>query len=236
MFDAEELFGTNAEAEEREVELDAPLLLRAKKIGTSFLELQKNKELRLQALKAELEAERNLLKKKEENLALISEVRVILQELSEKTRIQILSGLENVVRTYIQAVFGEEFDFEAVPEISRNKMAIEFWVIDRTDPNDILRMPPEGNMGGGLLDTVAIGLHFALIDMLPEELHGPVFFDEPSKMVSGDLIYRIGQLIKESQRIFELQVIMVTHHAELQEIFDNSIVLKKEKGVAYVVE
>lgn len=215
--------------------LDLKLLQQVESIGQSFMKHQKEKELRLRTLKAELEAERQELERAEQNLELIQQVRVVLQELSEKTREKILSGLETVVRKYVQAVFGESFDFEAKPRIVRGKMAIDFFVIDATNPDAIVRMVPEGNMGGGLLDTVAVALHFALIDMLEQPLQGPVFFDEPAKMVSNDLIYSIGQLIKQSQRIFGIQVIMITHHEQLQDIFDHAVVLRKEKGVVHVV-
>jgi len=233
MFDANELFSPE---ETTDVGLDLPLLKQVKVIGTQFIDKQKEKQQRLSLLKEQLEQEKRELTKIEDNLALISQVRVVLQNLSDQTRIQILAGLESVVRTYIQAIFGEEFDFEAKTRIHRSSMAIDFFVIDSTNPNAVVRLTPEGNMGGGLLDTVAIALHFALIDMLPEPLKGPVFFDEPAKMASNDLIYSIGQLIKQSQRIFDLQVIMITHHQQLQEIFDHTILLKKEKGVAQIVK
>lgn len=216
--------------------LDRPLLQKVQAIGDEFLKRHQEKENRLELLKESLRREEEELAAIESNLELISQVRIVLQKLSETTRTQILAGLESVVRTYIQAIFGESFDFEATPRIYRSNMVIDFFVIDRTNPDAVIRMVPEGNMGGGLLDTVAIGLHYALIDMLPEKLVGPIFFDEPAKMASNDLIYSIGQLIKESQRIFGVQVIMITHHEQLQEIFDHTILLKKEKGVAQVVK
>ncbi|PGQ88220.1 ATPase [Priestia megaterium] len=183
----------------------------------------------LDRLEAELQKNEKELKELEELLELYEEVRLVLQELAETTREQISSELEHVVTLCLQAVFGEELSFEIEIDTSRNNTVVEFYVVD-TSGDEILRQPPEDSMGGGIVDTCAIGLRFGLLQILNPKPKGPIILDEPAKMVSGGRIIAIASLFQELTDMFKKQAIFVTHHTPIMDVVENPIYFEKVNG------
>lgn len=163
-------------------------------------------------------------------IALYEEVRVFLQEMAEATRKQVAAGLENIVTLCLQSVFGPEMSFEIDIDTSRNNTVIEFYVVN-TEGETAVRQTLEDSYGGGVVDTAAIGLRYGMLKVLNPEPIGPIILDEPAKMVSGDRIRSIGSLIRELNRLFKKQSIMVTHHEPLMDMVDNAIYFEKVDGV-----
>jgi DNA repair ATPase RecN len=163
-------------------------------------------------------------------IELLEKVRVFMQSLAEATRDEIMSGLQHVVTICLQSVFGPHLRFEIEVETKRNNTGIEFYIVDESGDVPV-RLKPEGNMAGGELDTISIGLRFGLLKVLNPSPEGPVFLDEPAKMISGDRVHSIANLLKELSKMFDKQIIMVSHHEALIDVVDNSIYFKRENGV-----
>lgn len=170
-----------------------------------------------------------VLKTYPNNLKLLEEVRVFMQTLAEATRDEMMYGLQEIVTRCLQSTFGPHLSFEIEVETKRNNTGIEFYVVN-TSGEHTIRLKPEENMGGGVIDTISIGLRFGLLKILTPAPEGPIFLDEPAKMVSGDKIDSIANLLKELADLFDKQVIMVTHHDSLLDIVDNAIYVRNENG------
>lgn len=162
---------------------------------------------------------------------LLEEVRVFLQQLAEATRDELMRGLQTVVTLCLQHVFGPHLRFEIEIGTIRNNTAIEFYVVNE-DGDLPVRLKPEDAMGGGLIDTVSIGLRFGLLKILNPAPIGPMFLDEPAKMVSADKVDYIGHLLKELSKMFDKQVFLVTHHTQLMDIADRGFYVRQEKGIS----
>lgn len=175
----------------------------------------KQNEINLESIKKKLE--------------LFEEVRIFFQELAEIARVEVASDLEHVVTLCLQAVFGEDFSFEIEIDTSRNNTVIEFYVIDNSGPEPV-RRPPEASMGGGTVDTCAIGLRFGLLQILDPKPVGPIILDEPAKMVSEGIVEGIASLLKELTTIFKKQTILVTHHKTVEDVIENPIHFEKVNG------
>ena len=163
------------------------------------------------------------------DIALFEEVRVFLQELAEVTRNEIMAGLQQVVTLCLHSVFGEHLTFEIEVETLRNKTSVEFFVLNNSGEHTV-RLRPEGNMGGGVIDTVAIGLRFGLLKILSPSPKGPIILDEPAKMVSGDRVDSIATLLQELTTMFDKQNILITHHTSLMDIVDHAVFLENVEG------
>jgi DNA repair exonuclease SbcCD ATPase subunit len=185
-------------------------------------------------LEQEIERNRNEYEQLVADIELFEQSRVFLQTLAEAARKQIASGLEKVVTLCLQAVFGEGLSFEVDIITSRNTTAVEFYVVN-TEGDQTVRFTPEESMGGGVVDTVAIGLRYGLLKILNPPPIGPIGLDEPAKMVSGNLVKNIATLVQELNLMFGKQCIIVTHHEALMGIMDNSIYVVKERGISKIV-
>lgn len=200
-----------------------------------YINQYNRKDYELQSLKKRAEELNGRLNGIPSSLDLLEEVRIFLQTLAEATRKEITAGLEEIVTRCLQSVFGPSMSFEIEAETKRNNVGLEFYVVDKNvvDPitREPLRLIPEDNLGGGVIDTISIGLRFGLFKVINPAPEVPfIFLDEPAKMVSGDRIDNIGNLIKELSDIFGKQIIMVTHHQPIMDILDNAIYVRNING------
>lgn len=183
----------------------------------------------LQTLRRELQAEEDILNELVPLGELYEEARVFLQELAEVARTEMMEGLQTAGTLGLQFVFGPELTFEIEVDTKRNNTAIEFWINDTSGP-ELVRVKPEENVGGGVLDSLSIGMRYGLLKVRKPAPIGPMFLDEPAKMVSLDLVPSIGQLMKTLARIFKKQTNIITHHRNLLEE-EHTIYFKKVKGI-----
>lgn len=199
------------------------------RLADAYLEDYRNKERRLEHLDGEIKRLLVELQKYPAQLDLLEQVRLFMQTLAEATRDEIMSGLQQIVTRCLQSVFGPHLSFEIEVETKRNNTGIEFYVRNEAGEHPV-RLKPEENMGGGVIDTISIGLRFGLLKILTPVPEGPIFLDEPAKMVSADRIDSIANLLKELSDLFDKQVIMVTHHNSIMEVVDNAIHVYNENG------
>lgn len=194
-----------------------------------------NKKVELGMLKKELASMEQMLEAIPAKIEMLEKVRVFLQTLGETTRNEIMAGLEQITTRCLQSVFGEHFTFEIEVITSRNNTGVEFYLVNH-HYTPALRMKPNDNLAGGEVDVIGIGLRFGLLKVINPKLlpNGPIILDEPAKMVDGNRINMIGNLIRELEEIFERQIIMVTHHLPLMEILDHTITVRNEYGRSVV--
>lgn len=189
--------------------------------------------IKIEMLEKDIEKNQDTFDKLTEEIALFEEVRVFLQQLAQAARKQVAAGLESIVTLCLQSVFGPTMSFEIEIDTNNNNTVIDFFVVN-TDGEHTVRFPPEESMGGGVVDTCAIGLRYGILKVLDPEPIGAVILDEPAKMVSGDKVTSIGELIRELNRIFGKQCIVVTHHEPLMDIVDKAIFFEKIDGITHV--
>jgi DNA repair ATPase RecN len=186
----------------------------------------------LKRLNLEIEAKK---KKRDElvpNGELLEEVRVFLQTLAKVARIEMMAGLQTAGTMGLQFVFGPDLSFEIEVDTKRNNTAIEFYVVDKSG-EVLIRKKPEDNMGGGVVDSLAIGMRYGMLKVRKLRPIGPMLLDEPAKMVSGDLVSNISDLIKKCTVIFQKQTILVTHHVQLMDVA-HTIYFQRKKGVTTI--
>lgn len=190
-----------------------------------------NQKRELVRLEQELEEKKRRREELVQNLALFEEVRVFLQKLAVTARDKVMSGLQDVVTMCLQIVFGPDIHFEIEVDTKRENTAVEFYVVNTRGEKPV-RKKPDKRMGGGVVDTVAIGLRYGLMKVVKPEPKGPMGLDEPAKMVSPDRVESIGKLLKQLSVIFGKQTILVSHHEALIDILDNPIRVRQVRGVS----
>jgi DNA repair exonuclease SbcCD ATPase subunit len=183
----------------------------------------------LKQLNLEIEAKQ---KKRDELIPhgeLLEEVRVFMQTLAKVARTEMMEGLQTAGTMGLQFVFGPDMAFETEVDTKRNNTAIEFWVVD-TSGDEVVRKKPEDNMGGGVVDSLALGMRYGMLKVRKPKPIGPMILDEPAKMVSSDLVPHIGELIKTLTKLFNKQTILITHHEQLMDV-EHTIYFQRKRGV-----
>jgi DNA repair exonuclease SbcCD ATPase subunit len=184
----------------------------------------------------QMENEIESMKKKRDELIphgqLLEEVRIFMQTLAKVARAEMMEGLQTAGTMGLQFVFGPDLTFEIEIDTKRNNTAIEFYVVD-TSGEEVVRKKPEDNMGGGVVDSLAIGMRYGMLKVRKPSPIGPMILDEPAKMVSSDLVPNISELIKTLTKIFKKQTIFVTHHEQLMDV-EHTIHFQKKKGITII--
>lgn len=193
----------------------------------SYIQQTEDMRNQLQNLASQCERINNALHTIPSQTELLNEVRTFLHVLSEATRNEVTRGLEQVVTLCIHTVFGEDYNFKIKVTSKSNNPSVDFLVVD-TSGEAPYELPPDYSFGGGMIDTIAIGLRFGLLKVLPVPPRGPIMLDEPAKMVSKDRAERVANMIKELALIFNKQIIMVTHSEEIMQTTDNCIIVHKD--------
>lgn len=176
-----------------------------KAINKKFDSLSTNKKLLEKGVKnyadklEEIETELNDAKSAREEI----------QKAAQKTQESIQTHFGDVVTTALQAVGFTDYEFTPIFEKRRNKTECDM-VLKKGDKY----FKPEHYVGGGVIDVCAFALRVALWKL---EGTAPVLvFDEPFKLVSRDLLPNVSLLIKEFQKEFNAQIIIITHYDDLE--------------------
>ena len=175
-------------------------------------------------------ADKNMLSEREKRLKELAELKetvlksqVLVQEVASEVQSQLSLKLGSIVNLGIQTCFpGYTFEIAYVP--SRGKTEVQFIVKDGDTPVDVMNQN-----GGGFVDVIAFCLRLAVYSI--SNSADTMIFDEPFRFVSKGLRPRIAELVGVLSERLGLQIIEVTHIAELTDGTTNFVV-RKEKGVS----
>lgn len=180
----------------------------------------------LESLEVELEQSRS-------EVELLEKVILLLQRTSEYAREQSKQQIESLVTKCLQFVFDKSISFEIDIYEQRNTANADFYLVNTIGDIDI-RTKPEVSNGGGIVDIISLALRISFLELNDPKLEGPIIFDEPAKHVSEDYIFNIGDFLKESSRMFDRQIIMITHNPHLAALADLSYIVEIEDNISKV--
>ncbi|WDC83990.1 ATPase [Caloramator sp. mosi_1] len=188
------------------------------------LEAEKEKyfELRgqLQALNSEKEKLEDKLKALENRELTLLESRRLLQNVSEYARDQSKQQIEHIVTNCLQYIFNSNIEFKIELNEKANRNEADFYVITPLENGQNVTTRPEVSRGGGVVDIVSLALRIALLEAHNPKINGPLILDEPAKHVSEDYVINVAEFLKQVSKMFNRQIIMVTHNMHLLESAD----------------
>lgn len=196
----------------------------------NYYQIEKGKrdilQEQLESLEVELEQSRS-------EVELLEKVILLLQRTSEYAREQSKQQIESLVTKCLQFVFDKSISFEIDIYEQRNTANADFYLVNTIGDIDI-RTKPEVSNGGGIVDIISLALRISFLELNDPKLEGPIIFDEPAKHVSEDYIFNIGDFLKESSRMFDRQIIMITHNPHLAALADLSYIVEIEDNISKV--
>lgn len=168
----------------------------------------------------------------EANLVKFSDALDFLYKFSEFTRNEVKTKLETLTNLALSSVFTDKkMEFRVVP--NRNKKGLFYELYITTDGKIT---PLEDCKGGGVLDIISLCLRISYLRIYKATLRQVLILDEPFKNL--DDIRRpaaIGWLSTTAKEM-GLQLIIVTHFADLIEKADKAIRVVQINGVSKVYE
>ena len=173
-------------------------------------------------------AEQNKLSKLEDDINNLSKARTIIQQAALDTQQHLQVRLSTLVSSALEAVFpdqGLEFRIQFVPKRGRTECSLE------VGENGVFNPPMEAH-GGGVVDVVSFALRMSFWSM--QRTRPTIILDEPMKFLSADLVPLAAEMIRGMSDKLGVQVIMVTHIEEFQNIADNVITVKRSGNISCI--
>jgi len=157
--------------------------------------------------------------------------RDVVTDVLSLTQQQVQSYLERVVSSALQTVYGEDYSFELELAIRRNQPEITPWIV-----RDGTRFSPRDEVGGGVLDVVAIALRLAMWSLRKPRSASVFLLDEPGKFVSQDKQPQFGRMLQELSSTLGIQMIVVSHSNSIIESVSKTYNVTIESGISTVKE
>ena len=184
-----------------------------------------------------LKGKRELLEKQREEavgkqteaqnqLGVFGMVQILLQKTSDYARQQVKARIEDIVSEALNVVFGGNHRFMIELSLKGNQPVAEYYLNDETTLTTLEK--PDYDRGGGKVDIIALALRLAVGEM--ENVDGPLFLDEVGKHVSKEYAPAVAYFLKEYSANFGRQIILITHNADLAEIGEVSLQVKRSSS------
>ncbi|AEV68056.1 hypothetical protein Clocl_1405 [Acetivibrio clariflavus DSM 19732] len=193
---------------------------------------QKGKRDQLLEQRSDLEKQ---LQKILNNIDILDRVKVLLQKVSEYAREQSRVQIEALVTNCLQYIFDSSLEFKIEINEVRGRPEAEFYVISKYGGTEI-KTKPQDARGGGVVDIISLAIRIAMLECSNLENKGPIILDEPAKHVSDDYITQVAEFLKQVTKMFNRQVIMVTHNRHLSEMADKWYRIEMNDGVSVVTD
>lgn len=144
------------------------------------------------------------------------EARDTITKVIQITQFRIRKYIERTVTLAIRSVFDRPYTFHLKFKEQRNRVECIATVKEHGNIRD-----PKADMGGGLMDIIAIGFRVALLLIENPRSRMMLFLDQPFSHCGG-MIKRGATMVKELSRELFIQFIIITHERELSKIADRS--------------
>lgn len=150
------------------------------------------------------------------------EARDTIAKVIQLTQFRIRRYIERTVTLAIRSVFDRDYTFHLKFKEQRNKIECIATVKEHGNIRE-----PKADMGGGLMDIIAIGFRVALLLIEVPRSRMFLFLDQPFSHCGG-LIKKAATMVKELNRELGIQFVIITHERKLSKIADRSWLIEHD--------
>lgn len=151
----------------------------------------------------------------------ISDLKILetyLAQFADERQLKVYQQIEMTVTEGLQSVFGEDIHLEITNKMVGARSETVFSLVSQTEEGE-LRTSIMDSRGGGVAAIVGFLIQAVLVLLTPE-LRPIIFLDEAFRAVSSDYQIPLGEFISDLCERTGLQVVLVTHNAEIVQTAD----------------
>ncbi len=138
------------------------------------------------------------------------EARRIAQEIARKTQTEASRPITDIVNRCLAAVFDDPYTMRVDFELRRGKTEVDLRFARGGNTVD-----PIGASGGGVVDIASFALRLAVLLLSVPKAQRVLILDESFRFVSAAFRPRLKALLQQLTTELQVQVIQVTHIADL---------------------
>ncbi len=163
----------------------------------------------------------------------LEKVLILFQKTSQYAREQGKIQIENLATRSLRYIFDKDYKFEIEITEKRNNSSAEFFIVEENE-NGIIKTKPDISKGGGIVDIVSLALRMSFLENSNPKIEGPLILDEPTKHVSEEYTFDIGDFLVQFSKQMQRQIIMITHNSHLASLSKNIYRVSQENGISLV--
>lgn len=184
-----------------------------------------NQMAKRELLEKQREAAVKVKTEAEEQLGVFGLVQILLQKTSDYARQQVKVRIEDIVSEALNVVFGGNHKFMIDLTLRGNQPIAEYYLNDDSVITKLEK--PDYDRGGG---KIVLSPLRSSGSRRKEGVDGPLFLDEVGKHVSKEYAPSVAYFLKEYSATFGRQIILITHNADLAEIGEVSLAVKRSQS------
>jgi len=173
----------------------------------------------------------NTLNNLTEEIKIIEEAQTVVQDTARRTQEQIKFNLEAIVNVALQSIFPNQYRFEIIFEVKRNKTEARIVLVDIATEEEL---DPTYSNGIGLQETLGLMLRIALLVISKQRK--VLILDEPLVSLSKDLSPKLYKTLRELSTSLGIQLIIISHDVNMMEIADKRFIVSKTGGLLDIKE
>lgn len=145
----------------------------------------------------------------------------VVQEMIATFSLERIKKLESIVTKCLQTVFfDKELSFRVDITDSRNKKAVNFFIVEQVCDNEYVFPLTTTAVAGGILVVTSFILQIYFIKYF--KLPPMVFLDEAFSQVSDQYIPYLNQLLSGLKEAYGLIVVLITHDPRFSELAERT--------------
>jgi ABC-type glutathione transport system ATPase component len=192
----------------------------------------RNKLTQLQGARESLLSNKKYQEEKTEDykkeLIIVEKAREVVKQVAILTQNQLEYKLSEIVTLALQSILDEPYELKLNFVQQRNK----------TEANLMFKIKDKEisylELGGGVVDIASLGLRLALWSLQSKRSRPVIILDEPFKMLSKSYGERASNTLRLLSEKLGIQLIMVTHNAELMDCGNNIYTITQTQGVSTI--
>lgn len=171
-----------------------------------------------------------------------SKAQELLNAFAETKRVEIVSKIEAVVTTAIQAMLGPDVRFVLSVDVKRGSLAVQPSVrykVHRSKkrapgtPASVSEIEvPLSEVGGGLVDVISFAARVSVLCLTRPKVARIIVADEPFRHVSAEYLPGVASMVRRLADVAGVQFIIVTHEPELRGVADSVVEVSKTGGIS----
>ena len=185
-----------------------------------------NQMAKRELLEKQREAAVKVKTEAEEQLGVFGLVQILLQKTSDYARQQVKVRIEDIVSEALNVVFGGNHKFMIDLTLRGNQPIAEYYLNDDSVITKLEK--PDYDRGGGKI------VYYRPCASSGSRRNGrrrrSVILDEVGKHVSKEYAPSVAYFLKEYSATFGRQIILITHNADLAEIGEVSLAVKRSQS------
>lgn len=168
----------------------------------------------------------------EARIEYLSKIGLLLSTYADDRQGFVQSQIEAIVSTGLKTIFEEDLSLRIVNRMVGKRPEIDFVLVSKVG-EEVLETSILDARGGGVA-AVAGFLIQAVMVLLTPGLRKVLFLDEAFAQVSAGYLESLGEFISELTKKSPLQVVLVTHQSEFEDLADKVYRFSQSGGVTHV--